>query len=408
MALIDGTSSDDTLTGTSGDDTLNLGAGGDDLVAGKKGGDLFDFDAAFTAADRADGGDGFDTLALNGDYHRKVVFAADSMVNCEQLFLQGGHSYNIVLDDANLAAGKSLNVRADGLSPGQNFKFDGSAETDGDYNVQGGEGDNILIGGAGDDSLSVRIGVDVVRGGAGNDEIRLEDGLRADDRVDGGDGFDDTLVFEGGFDTPGVLTGKMVRNVEAFLIDSETDVAWSLALANSVTAAGANLLVDWRTDGVETFTFDASGETDAFLEVVGGGGGDNLTGGRLDDTLRGRAGDDVLTGGRGGDMLYGQEGSDRFVFTSTGDSLRKLNDLIVDLTEADVIDLSGIDADAGTDGDQAFTLTTSFHHVAGEVVLQYASASDRTYLALDVDGDAKADMLVQINGDQTGFTNFVL
>ena len=61
--------------------------------------------------------------------------------------------------------------------------------------------------------------------------------------------------------------------------------------------------------------------------LLGGDGDDTLRGGKQDDILSGGAGDDVLNGDAGFDLLTGGTGGDRFV----------LQDLVTELSQADVI-----------------------------------------------------------------------
>ncbi|MDO9418843.1 M10 family metallopeptidase C-terminal domain-containing protein, partial [Pararhizobium sp.] len=69
------------------------------------------------------------------------------------------------------------------------------------------------------------------------------------------------------------------------------------------------------------------------------------------------------------------------------------------ITDMDIIDLSGIDAIAGGT-DDAFSLVGAFGKHAGEMTLTFAAGI--TTLKLDINGDAKADYTLKINGDVTG------
>lgn len=133
--------------------------------------------------------------------------------------------------------------------------------------------------------------------------------------------------------------------------------------------------------------------------LQGHGGDDSLAGGGADDTLEGGAGADVLTGGTG---------ADTFTYATVGASTALQSDLITDLESGDSIDLSAIDADTTTGGDQAFALVGGFTGHAAELTLTYDSGADETLLRGDVDGDGQADLVIRMSGDQTGFTGIVL
>ena len=60
--------------------------------------------------------------------------------------------------------------------------------------------------------------------------------------------------------------------------------------------------------------------------------------------------------------------------------------------EGDRLDLSAVDADAATAGDQAFHLVGAFTRHGGEMTLIYSASSNLTLLSLDVDGDGKPDL----------------
>ncbi len=79
-------------------------------------------------------------------------------------------------------------------------------------------------------------------------------------------------------------------------------------------------------------------------------------------------------------------------------------DQILDLSIAagDLIGLGDIDANALLAGDQAFTFVSNFTGVAGQATLKFISG--KSVLQLDVDGDSKADLIVEINGNVTGTT----
>ena len=143
----------------------------------------------------------------------------------------------------------------------------------------------------------------------------------------------------------------------------------------------------------------------ATIEAASGGkGDDSLTGNEAANRLNGGKGDDALAGGAGRDALKGGGGNDIFFFEGVEDS----RDVIMDLAAGDVIDLSAIDAKEGVAGNQMFHLVDDFGGGAGQATLQYKAGKDITLLMLDTDGDAEADYTIQLNGNQTSFTDFVL
>lgn len=141
--------------------------------------------------------------------------------------------------------------------------------------------------------------------------------------------------------------------------------------------------------------------------IYGRGGADDISGGAGRDALFGGAGDDDLTGGGGRDALYGGAGGDHFLFLAVGAGGKEI-DRILDLDAGDTVDLSAIDADATTNANDAFILVNTFTNTAGQGLLSYDEARDRTLLLLDDDGDGRADLKLVMDGDQSGFGGFVL
>ena len=173
-------------------------------------------------------------------------------------------------------------------------------------------------------------------------------------------------------------------------------------LANNVAGTGGNDILPGLggNDTVNGF-----GGND---DLTGGDLRDRLTGGPGADTLDGGTGKDLIRGDAGQDMLRGGGGKDKFVFTDITDSV--LGDRIFDFNvgAGETIDLTAIDADTGTGGDQAFVIVGSFSNTAGEAVLSYNGDLNRTDLFLDQNGDSEADFQLVINGDQTAGAGILL
>ena len=158
----------------------------------------------------------------------------------------------------------------------------------GNDTVDAGNGDNSVSAGDGDDSVNTGGGLDTVDAGIGNDTVNSGDG---EDSIDGGDG-NDTLTGEGGNDA---LDGS----------------------------SGTNKLRGG--DGDDTLTSERGTDTDS-----GGDGNDLITadgfslvaeGGSGDDELQGGLADDQLNGGAGGDSLSGADGNDQLLGGDDGDQL---------------------------------------------------------------------------------------
>ncbi len=81
-----------------------------------------------------------------------------------------------------------------------------------------------------------------------------------------------------------------------------------------------------------------------------------------------------------------------------GDSNVGAPDLITDWLAGDHIGLSAIDADTKTNKDQAFHFGATAGH-AGDIVVTYDAAHNRTVVDLDVDKDAKADAEIWLSGN---------
>ncbi|HEX8232979.1 MAG TPA: M10 family metallopeptidase C-terminal domain-containing protein [Caulobacteraceae bacterium] len=170
-------------------------------------------------------------------------------------------------------------------------------------------------------------------------------------------------------------------------------IANGVTIENAMSGAGDDLLIGNKAD-------NRLEGRDGRDELQGGNGDDQLFGGDGRDFLKGGGGNDRLVSGDGKDVLFGGGGADVFYFEDIQ------RDRIRDLDDNDTISLVRIDADTNTDGVQHFHLADHFTHTAGEALLVFNEERGITRLQLDVDGDARADMVLELKGDQTGFTGF--
>jgi Ca2+-binding RTX toxin-like protein len=388
-----GNATDNVLTGGAGNDLLRLNDGGNDTASGGSGSDVLYFGGAFTGADIADGGEGRDVLVLQGNY--TLTLSATNLAGIESISLQSGsrttwgdvannfYDYAVTTNDANVAAGQQLIVNGQTLRAGEDFSLDGSAETDGYFLVYGGHG------------------VDTLKGGAGNDAFFFE-GVRwgAGDSVDGGAGRDAVIISSGSginhFDFgANALTGiESISLNNRYTTDPTQKPSYELVLSNGNVAPGATLIVNGSSlaDPGQTVSVDGSAVHDGNLILFGGFGKDTLTGGD---------GADLIQGGEGVDVLTGGAGADTFRYAGQYDATSQLPDRILDFASGvDKIDLTRIDADLFTDGDQAFhwvgssAFTGAGAASAGELrAWQYEGS---WYVEGDMDGNGSADLVIQL------------
>src|SRR6185436_9016579 len=132
--------------------------------------DFFLFGDQFDPLDQVDGGPGNDILILEGDYSStQLVLGATSLTGVERIVLVDNYPYDIVTDDANVAAGALLTVDGSALGEDPELHFDGSAETDGRFVLIGGGSNDELRGGAMGDILWGRGGANTLDGNGGTD-----------------------------------------------------------------------------------------------------------------------------------------------------------------------------------------------------------------------------------------------
>lgn len=175
---VSGGAGDDVITGgsSSSSSLIHLEGGGNDTFTGGAVSDDVYFGAALTADDQIDGGGGFNSVILNGDYTgaNALTFGATTMVNVTTLHLTGGHDYDLTTDDATVAFAGFLTVYGGSLTAGDTLVFDGSAETNAMFTFGDGSGDDILRGGEAADVFNLSGGSDTVIVGSAGASSSLE------------------------------------------------------------------------------------------------------------------------------------------------------------------------------------------------------------------------------------------
>jgi Ca2+-binding RTX toxin-like protein len=389
-----GNGGDNVVTGGGGADFLRLQDGGNDTASGGAGNDVFLFGSTLDGLDQVDGGSGTDQIAIQGDYSgAKALTLGSNLVSVENIAVLPGndtrfgdpgssfYGYEIVVQNIAVSAGAQLVIDASRLRTGEDFKFDGSAETDGSFFIYGGGGVDLLTGGSKNDVFifggqNQWGSGDVVSGGAGIDQLALRGNY--------------TIVFGAGqltgIEQIGMVSAQDTRygplgssySYDLTLVDANVDSIQMTVDASPLKAG-------------ETLKFNGSAEDDGSFRVFGGRDNDTIVGSRNGDFIQGNGGADALTGG---------EGADVFRYLSASDSTGSAVDHIFDFAAGtDRVDLSRIDADTLTAGDQAFAWigSTAFSGAAGE--LRAYQDGESWFVEGDTDGDGSADFVLMLTLD---------
>jgi len=381
------------ILGTEGADVFVADQGGQDMVIGRGGDDIFYFGANMGSVGLVEGGDGYDTVVMQGDYSDGLqlymmfyqVEAISFLAGSNTAFGASGqdlHSYDIRVIDQHFGAGIRAKINGSALLPGENLHFDGSSETDADFLIYGGRGTDLLRAGQGDDIFFFDSGRfaagDKVDGGTGYDGLFL----RGDYTLDLRDpGFERAFV---GIENI-TLTSATDRR---YAKGGDTEFDYDLVLSPETIIVGGSLTVSGTLlTAAETMVVDGS-EMDSVLRLFGGASDDRLFGG---------ANADLIHGALGADSLQGGAGPDSFRYQALAESVVGSADHILDFTAGtDRIELDRIDADSVAAGDQAFAWIGSdaFSGTAGQ--LRASESGGRWIVEGDTDGDGKADLVIAL------------
>jgi len=381
--MLFGQSGNDTLFGRGGNDFLFggsendvlVGGDGDDQMFGEAGDDRLIWNPG-DDTDLHEGGAGTDTTEVNGGGGAEVFTATanGTRVRFDRLdpapfSIDMGTMERLVV---NMNGGDDKFSATGNLAALISITVDGGAGND---TILGSNGADLLIGGDGNDFIDGQQGNDVVFLGAGNDIFQWDPG-DGSDTVEGQEGTD-TLLFNGsaanevfalsangsrtlltrnvgnivmdnngveifdiralgGTDTLTVndLAGTGVTTVGVNLAGtiggSTGDGAADVVIAN---AAGGNNIVDIFGSGSSVAVIglaariditNSEGANDS-LVINGLGGNDGITAttlpaGVIKLTLDGGDGNDTLLGSQGADVLLGGNGND-FVFGDNGNDI---------------------------------------------------------------------------------------
>ncbi|MEM1198602.1 MAG: calcium-binding protein [Pseudomonadota bacterium] len=327
--ILNGGVGDDTLRGGDGNDLL-LATNGLDALFGDGGNDTLEF-YDVDAGDSVDGGAGVDTFTF-----REIGASNNNTVT-----IANGNA-SVTVDGVVLTLTDIERVNID--SRDGNDTITGGDQDD---SLSGGAGNDIIDGGDGADFVDGGLGVDALQGGAGNDQLLMSD-ANTSDSADGGLGTDTFTFRENASSNNNVIT---IANANA-----------------GVTVDGATITLS----NIET------------VNILAGGGNDNVTGNELNNSINGAAGNDIIRTGQGTDTANGGTGDDLFIF-AVGDGSDLIGDFTAGAGTDDVIDIS------------AFGFTTFDAVGPGEVRLVDFMTDNGTNTTIDLDQAPGGDQLQLLN-----------
>jgi Ca2+-binding RTX toxin-like protein len=388
-----GFSGADTLDGGAGNDTLEGGAGNDTYVYSSGGGN--------DVLNDNSNGDPTDTLLLHGITTGAVTVSRPAPGDL-LLSFAGGGSVKIPGQFNSLVWNLVESIRFDdgAVWSLQDLKNTLIAQSET-------AGNDVVRGFAGNDTLDGGVGNDTLQGDKGDDSYVYSSG-GGDDVIDdlGASSANDQLLLHG--ITPADVTFQRPTASDVKLVFAS---GGSVTIKDQVQSLGWNVVENirfddatvWSAATVQAKTLDAQGTSGADT-IVGFSGADLILGRGGSDNLQGGGGNDTIAGGSGGDTLTGGAGADQFRFDTLADApTGSTPDVITDFAQgSDKINLTAIDANTVTSGDQAFTWigTAAFSNAAGQLRYVTTPTGARTIYG-DVDGDGVADFQIQVTGSTT-------
>ncbi len=314
IAGIYGGAGNDRITGTTGDDVI-YASGGQDILNGGSGDDAFmvGTGAGFT---RFNGGIGTNTIQAAAD---NAVIRIQSFSNIQEISSNGfgnvtisGAADSDLLDFSNVTL---TDIAAINGGTGDDTII-GSID---DNVINGGGGNDRLFGGSGSDTIDGGTGDNVLNGGA-DDDFFLVGTKTSLNTYAGGTGFD---TIQGNADGAVILvTTGSLSGIETITSGGFGDVSISgtagvdvIDLRQIAIADGDITVIDGK-DGSDTIygtNADANSGSTGADYIVGGTGDDRIFGGSGDDIIEGGADFDYLDGGAGSDTVNGGDGDDTIV-----------------------------------------------------------------------------------------------
>jgi Ca2+-binding RTX toxin-like protein len=451
---INGGAGDDTMIGGAGDDIYVVDRAGDVIIEAATGGtDLVEASVSYVLAPQVENLALTGTAAIDGTGN---TLANTLVGNSAANRLDGGAGADImrggagndtyVVDNVGDSVVESTGQGVDLVQSSityalvaevENLTLTGTVAINGTGNVLA----NTLVGNSAANMLDGGVGFDVMRGGAGND-VYVVDNV-GDVVVEvAGEGVDlvqssityalgaevENLTLTGsaaingtGNALPNRITGNAVANridggTGADTMSGGLGADWYLVdnLGDLIIEIGSDL------DTIESYISYALPSYAENLVLAGmaitgiGNPHDNrLVGNIMNNSLVGDAGRDSLVGGSGIDTLAGGAGSDVFIFQQVSDSSSFPNaaDRITDFSpaEADLIDVSAIDAIEGTIANDSFLyIGSAAFSSSGQI--RSVTSGGITYVHFNTNSDlAMNEMTIMVTGSHLfQASNFIL
>jgi len=340
-STLNGADGNDTLTGGVADDILSGGNGNDSLL----GGDGNDALGGGANADTLDGGAGADSMAGGAGADTYYV---DNLGDQIVELAETGVTDTVITSVSEYVLADEVEVlkvaaNVDTLSLGY-VDLTGNAQAnriEGAQNlinyVDGGAGNDTLIGGDLDDQLSGGAGLNRLVGGKGNDVYFIDD-ANQDIAELAGEGTD-AICISTAFD---VTLGANIENQFMALPGAQSLFASQFGAFNVTGNDLDNILngsnaVNRLDGGKGNDRLIAFGGDDS---VYGGEGNDSLSGGLGNDLLDGGAGNDTLSGGVGNDNMTGGAGNDTYLVDSAADLITEVAE--VGSKDTEIVSITGL------------------------------------------------------------------
>lgn len=369
------TSAETTTTATL---TVNGGAGADTIIGGSEksnfsgnaGNDVFRFDAAVLAStDTISGGDGTDSIQISANH-------ANGVTDSDFLNITGVETLTVSATGNQVVATFNANADASGIST---------------VTGVGAANDVITLGSAFDNALRVNLatGNDVINASASAGTITAyaaSAAFDANDTIIGGTGSGDTIRILADGDSTGAVFGANVSGVENIVIVGDNDIDVKVTTSDAMTNRAVTLTVDATdlSNSNATLTFVSGEATDELvtINVTGGNGADQMTGGLEQSNFSGGAGNDTFTftaanlnaydtvsGGAGTDTLSvsGTIVDSDFTYVSNVEALGASSGNLA-LTLGSAADASGLATITGGSGNDSVTIGSGFDNAIRVVI----------------------------------------